>query len=321
MRLLLFCTTLPIVLVGCSGEEVVNVEPDAKKTSFVVNELYVGTSQELQDIYFSDDNNGWAVGAYGVVVHTTNGGHDWLLQSSGQVGYLYGLHFINPETAWVVGMSGTLLRTEDGGNLWTDTSIVAQCLMDVYRWDDYRGWAVGDSIILKTTDHGCSWDEFSYEGVVVPRLYAVWFATESRGWAVGERGCILHTENSGSQWFPQTSHVTNPLLDVAFVDASRGWAVGVGGMILHTDDGGQNWSEQMSAVDVNLRGVAFQDADNGVVVGEQGVLLTTSDGGANWSSRDSGTDEILWSVCYSSASTFWVASDDGVVLKVTERSN
>jgi len=32
----------------------------------------------LYDVYFIDDNNGWAVGSSGVILRTTNGGDEWL---------------------------------------------------------------------------------------------------------------------------------------------------------------------------------------------------------------------------------------------------
>ena len=36
-----------------------------------------GTDRNLNDIYFMDSNFGWAVGSYGTILHTTNGGLDW----------------------------------------------------------------------------------------------------------------------------------------------------------------------------------------------------------------------------------------------------
>ncbi len=34
----------------------------------------------LMSVYFTDNSNGWAVGDNGTILHTTNGGEDWLIR-------------------------------------------------------------------------------------------------------------------------------------------------------------------------------------------------------------------------------------------------
>ena len=43
------------------------------------------TSNNLYSIHFTDNQTGWAVGEYGTILVTTNGGLDWSSQSSGAV--------------------------------------------------------------------------------------------------------------------------------------------------------------------------------------------------------------------------------------------
>ena len=53
------------------------------------------------------------------------------------------------------------------------------------------------------------------------------------GWAVGQDGTILATQNGGETWQPQTSGTPKSLLSVQFAaDWQRGWAVGQDGTIL-----------------------------------------------------------------------------------------
>ena len=53
------------------------------------------------------------------------------------------------------------------------------------------------------------------------------------GWAVGQGGTILRTENAGASWQTQTSGTTNGLGSIQMAaDGQRGWAVGQGGTIL-----------------------------------------------------------------------------------------
>ena len=72
--------------------------------------------------------------------------------------------------------------------------------------------------------------EFNY-------LRSVQFAADGkRGWAVGDKGTILSSQNGGETWQSQTSGTTNDLLSVQFAaDGKRGWAVGKNGTILRLD--------------------------------------------------------------------------------------
>ena len=40
------------------------------------------------------------------------------------------------------------------------------------------------------------------------RLCDVWFVDPQHGWAVGDQGVILHTDDGGQHWSPQVSGVT-----------------------------------------------------------------------------------------------------------------
>ena len=58
------------------------------------------------------------------------------------------------------------------------------------------------------------------------RLGDVWFVDPQHGWAVGDFGVILCTDDGGQHWSPQVSGVTCTLSSVCFVDACSGWAAG-----------------------------------------------------------------------------------------------
>jgi photosystem II stability/assembly factor-like uncharacterized protein len=50
------------------------------------------------------------VGNGGIMLKTTNGGNNWIRQSSGTGNWLYSVHFIDPLHGWVVGDFGTILK-------------------------------------------------------------------------------------------------------------------------------------------------------------------------------------------------------------------
>lgn len=78
------------------------------------------TEQCLNEIYFTDTSNGWAVGAAGqldmsVIIHTTDGGENWNQQFCETTDQLNSVYFSDPENGWIAGGNGTILHAENGG--------------------------------------------------------------------------------------------------------------------------------------------------------------------------------------------------------------
>lgn len=72
-------------------------------------------------------------------------------------------------------------------------------------------------------------------------LFFIDFIDTQTGWAVGEKGTILHTADGGKTWIKQKSCTKDKLMSVHFVDIQTGWAVGSNNTILHTSNGGESW--------------------------------------------------------------------------------
>jgi hypothetical protein len=107
-------------------------------------------------------------------------------------------------------------------------------------------------------------------------LSGVAFAADGRyGWAVGEKGTILATEDGGSHWGPQISSTSSDLAGVAFAaDGRHGWAVGEKGTMLATEDGGSHWIRQTSSTSEHLSGVASgADGRCRWAVGQRGTII------------------------------------------------
>ncbi len=69
----------------------------------------------LNRVSFVDANTGTAVGDFGTILRTTDGGATWTPQTSGTTNSLRGLSFVNANTGTVVSNYGTILRTTTGG--------------------------------------------------------------------------------------------------------------------------------------------------------------------------------------------------------------
>jgi len=66
-----------------------------------------------------DPNTVVAVGGFGTILRTTDGGDSWTLQPSGTTENLFGVSFVDANTGTAVGDHETILRTDDGGDTWT----------------------------------------------------------------------------------------------------------------------------------------------------------------------------------------------------------
>ena len=76
--------------------------------------------------------------------------------------------------------------------------------------------------------------------------------------AVGERGIVLLSDDSGNTWRQASVPVSVSLTAVQFVDAEQGWAVGHLGVVLHSEDGGETWHKQLDGE--SAARLALQDA-------------------------------------------------------------
>ncbi len=66
--------------------------------------------------------------------------------------------------------------------------------------------------------------------------------------AVGERGHVLYSDDSGQSWTQARVPVSVLLTAVWFADARHGWAVGHDGMVIASSDGGASWQLQRDGV-------------------------------------------------------------------------
>src|SRR6218665_346788 len=115
---------------------------------------------KLNDIFFIDANNGWAVGDGGIILKTTNGGTNWTVNYHTTCIGLNKVFFVNNLLGWAVGNYGTIIKTTDGGQTWiAQNSGIQINLFGIQFTSNTNGLAAGDlGYILRTTDGGTTWE-------------------------------------------------------------------------------------------------------------------------------------------------------------------
>lgn len=110
-----------------------------------------GPSGTRNGIHFVDNNNGWIVGSdgngNGQIIHTTNGGTNWTLQTdpSPSSGSLAKVFFLNAQEGWAGGNFGRVLYTSDGGDNWSTVNTGATSLIrGIYFTSPNNGYIVGN---------------------------------------------------------------------------------------------------------------------------------------------------------------------------------
>lgn len=158
--------------------------------------------------------------------------------------------------------------------------------------DNIHGWVVclDTALVLYTADSGITWQE-----QVIPedaqRIFDVTCIDESTAWTCGVLGEIMHTDNSGMDWYVQTIGLSKYATRIEFIDSLNGWAVCGLGFVGRTTSGGDSWEQILTpSYAAEYYGVSFVNQYDGWIVAGypdslltgQGLIVNTTDGGINW---------------------------------------
>lgn len=238
----------------------------------------------INDVYFVDENNGWAVGDL-----------EWYEQSVSSIACC------KPK----------LLNTTDGGISWAEveTGINSGILNSIVWTDAMTGYIVGQeaffenarALILRTTDGGKSWKRVGGNQQKGRLNFVV--TTQNNGfWSVGEdysnsfdsRQSLILRSTDGLNWKNQEhpSQIGAELTAIAFPSEKVGYAIGFVGhdspdpYIIKTLDGGDNWVELPNPFTTGrLLDMVFVNDATGYIVGhhgDTGLIAITNDGSENW---------------------------------------
>ena len=231
------------------------------------------------DVYFLDDQHGFACGLNSTILATEDGGDTWTVRAQVPNGPgLRDIAFATDQVGFIGGVNGNTARTTDGGTTWTYANIGHPIgAKEVQFVTDAIGYMGGSADSLyKTTDAGLTWNALP---VALDNVLTMQFFSESEGWLNGsEDSEVLHTVDGGSTYDVISCGGTH--FDIGGIAFPGNGAIGYAATtdsIYRTTDHGQTWSPLYTAV-IQPTDIFFLSPDTGIVVGNFGMAAVTTDG-------------------------------------------
>ncbi len=172
------------------------------------------------DIKFLDNLNGYIL-LENAVLKTTDGGINWQNHTVASGLKLTKFEFLDVNTGWAVGattgsINTVIYKTIDGGLNWTlqGPTVANQNFNRIFMLDVNNGWVVGSGgLIYNTSNGGTTWTAQASGTTNV--LKSVYFADNSKGWAVGFNK-VLETTDGGATWITLAIGATDDNIDIEF---------------------------------------------------------------------------------------------------------
>jgi len=246
----------------------------------------VPVSTPLTGVSFIDAKRGWAVGHWGVILVTADGGDSWQIQrmSNEEDRPLFAVHFFNAQQGVAVGLWSLVLTTDDGGLTWNEQTLQAPPgskkadlnLMGLFADGQHKLYATAEhGQLLRSEDEGKSWTYINtgYEGT----LWSGAVLADGSLLVGGQRGTLMHgtTEGRGFRKVPTQSKGSITAVTVA---GRTVLAVGLDGLMMKSSDGGERFEESQSVEGLSLTAALLDPQGAPVLFSRRGVLFTSSTG-------------------------------------------
>ncbi|MEH6581535.1 MAG: YCF48-related protein [Halioglobus sp.] len=195
-----------------------------------------GPADPFLDVWFRDERFGIAVGAYGMMYRTEDGGESWTLSVAGIDNpdryHYYSLAADEAGVLFLSGEAGLLYRSQDDGVTWEQLDVGYDgSLFGLVTTADRAVLAFGlRGNILRSEDAGRSWEQVVVEKDPQLSLYGGTRLGDDSIVLVGAAGAIVSSVNSGRVFQGRITGARNTLSAVAGDELSGTLAIGMGGL-------------------------------------------------------------------------------------------
>ena len=202
---------------------------------FYMEEAVIPTN--LHDVWFLDSNHGWAVGAFGRLIETRNGGRNWV-DASHLVKTLDGFH-LNGITGTG---SGEIITAGEGGT------------------------------IFRSMDKGATWEQMD-SGFYGTFFGVVYDPVNALVTAFGLAGALYQSRDFGQSWSALKSPIESSLAGGTVTGDGDTVLVGPGGLVLVISGADSSLQTHVQADRMNQSSILYLEGNTYIVVGAGGVKL------------------------------------------------
>jgi len=240
----------------------------------------VPVSVTLTSVSFADENNGWAAGHSGIIIHTVDGGETWEAQLNGaeaaELAMAEALKIIeNDEEAGEDAKRNAGYLVKEGAD---------KPLLAIHFANDKRGWAVGAyGLALATDDGGQHW--YSIIGRLPndmgSHLYQV-LEKDNELLIIGERSAVFASDDSGKAFKRVNTPYIGSYFDGLLLENGATLLYGLRGNIWLQPADGRAWQHIDTGMEVTLTSGVVSPDDTILLADQSGQIYRSADNGAHF---------------------------------------
>ncbi len=227
----------------------------------------------LTNVYFFNEQLGWAVGHDATILQTTDGGDNW------QVQYhhpelekpFFDINFTDSLHGIAVGAYGLVVRTTDGGKSWLN--------------EFHHEFLLSDDIDylkeLKGEDEEAYLDEIAF---ILPHFNRLMRDGRTL-FLLGEVGLLAKSNDFGVSWQPFDEIYQGSFFDLGRTKEGNLITVGLRGHVFRGIKNGREWLKIDTKTTALLNDVVLADDERIFILGNNGVLLESTDDGKTFQLR------------------------------------
>jgi len=207
-------------------------------------------SVALTAVQFVSQSNGWAVGHFGIVLHTGDGGETWTKQLDGQQAAALALKAAEERAAIDPEGAGRALReaqylVSDGPD---------KPFLDVLFVNETTGFVIGAyNLIFRTDDAGKTWKSWQahVDNPNAMHLYGIHAVGEDI-YIVGEQGVLLKSDRTGHHFKALKTPYEGSYFGLVAGELGEVIIFGLRANAYRSADGGATWSKVDIASQVSI---------------------------------------------------------------------
>lgn len=305
-------------------------------------------NQRFDDVFFLDENIGWAAnGYYAGIYKTIDGGKTWSDQlNESMLGgnyYFRNIEFLNADIGFLGTLNGKFFKTINGGINWTTVTNISPnppAICGLHTVGESTIYGCGayftPAHIIKSTDSGNTWQNIDMSEYA-NALVEIYFLTETIGYVSGRNdtgATILKTIDGGNTWteifnsnipgeYFWKMQVLESNTDIIFGSISS--VSSNLGKLVKTTNGGVDWS-RFDAPETDIQAVGFISENHGWMGGHTTGFYETLNGGQTWTNLNIGSNLnrifiINESLAYASGTSIYKFTDKALNIQSSEERN